>query len=50
MTVERRRSRERRTGVIDAARRWKAGAVDGHALATGIKSARVWREKVIIVV
>jgi hypothetical protein len=46
MTVERSRSRERRTGVIDAARRWKAGAGAGHTLATNIKSARVGREKI----
>ena len=44
--MERSRSRERRTGVIDAARRWKAGAGAGHTLATDIKSARVRREKI----
>lgn len=50
MTVERSRSRERRTGVIDAARRWEAGVGAGHTLATNIKSARMGREKEIIVV
>lgn len=40
MTVERSRSRERRTGVIDAARRWKARGGDrtytgnGHRVST----------------
>ena len=46
MTVERRRSRERRTGVIDAARRWKAGAGTRHTQATDIASALVRRDKV----